>query len=62
MKRLLSYMNEMAAVVVDDLDVDFLNRAQKVTSFNLQTADLETLINKTSQELASTLTQGGERL
>ena len=43
MKRLLSYMNEMAAVVVDDLDVDFLNRAQKVTSFNLQTADLESL-------------------
>jgi len=31
----------MAAVNVSDLDVDFLNRAQRVTSFNLRTSDFE---------------------
>ena len=36
-------IQEMAAVNVADLDVNFLNRAQKVTSFNLKTSDFETL-------------------
>ena len=41
MLRLKSYLKEMAAVNVSDLDVDFLNRAQRVTSFNLRTSDFE---------------------
>ena len=36
-------IQEMAAMKVDDLDVEFLNRAQKITSFNLKTADFESL-------------------
>tara|TARA_B100000085_G_scaffold73866_1_gene66357 strand:+ start:168 stop:1010 length:843 start_codon:yes stop_codon:yes gene_type:complete len=34
-------IQEMAAVNVADLDMNFLNRAQKVTSFNLKTTDFE---------------------
>ena len=36
-------LQEMAAVNIADLDVNFLNRAQKVTSFNLRTRDFESL-------------------
>lgn len=36
-------IQEMAAVNVADLDNNFLNRAQKVTSFNLRTRDFESL-------------------
>lgn len=43
MKRLQSFLGEMAAVNVDDLNIEFLNRAQKITSFNLKSADFETL-------------------
>jgi len=43
MKRFNSYLKEMAMVNVSDLDVNFLNRAQKITSFNLKTADFESL-------------------
>lgn len=43
MKRLQGFLGEMANVSVDDLDVEFLNRAQKVTSFNLKSVDFETL-------------------
>jgi len=43
MKRLLNYMNEMAAVNVSDLDVEFLKRAQKITSFNLSPNDFISL-------------------
>lgn len=36
-------IQEMAAVNVADLDMNFLNRAQRVTSFNLKTGDFESL-------------------
>lgn len=36
-------IQEMAAVNIADLDVNFLNRAQRVTSFNLKTGDFESL-------------------
>jgi len=42
MKRLTTYLKEMAMVNVDDLDTEFMKRAQKVTSFNLSTSDFET--------------------
>ena len=38
-----SYITEMAAVNVSDLDADFLKRAQKVTSFNLSSGDFTSL-------------------
>ena len=38
-----SYLREMAAVSVADLDADFLRRAQKVTSFNLTSKDFTSL-------------------
>lgn len=43
MKRFNSYLKEMAMINVSDLDVNFLNRAQKITSFNLKAADFESL-------------------
>jgi hypothetical protein len=43
MNRLKTFINEMAAVNVADLDPKFLNRAQRVASFNLKTADFESL-------------------
>ena len=36
------YLQEMAAVNVAELDMKFLNRAQKVTSFNLKPSDFQT--------------------
>jgi hypothetical protein len=36
-------IQEMAAVNIADLDVNFLNRAQKVTSFNLKGTDFQSL-------------------
>ena len=41
-----SYMTEMAAVNVADLNLEFLKRAQKITSFNLSTKDFESLEHK----------------
>ncbi len=38
-----SYLREMAAVRVADLDANFLKRAQKVTSFNLASKDFTSL-------------------
>ena len=43
MQRFRTFLKEMAAVNVADLDTEFLKRAQKVTSFNLQTKDFESL-------------------
>ena len=43
MMKFKSYMTEMAAVNVSDLDADFLKRAQKVTSFNLSSGDFTSL-------------------
>lgn len=42
MKRLIPYLKEMAMVSAADLDSEFLARAQKVTSFNLSSADFTT--------------------
>jgi len=42
MKRFNSYLKEMAMVNVADLDTDFMARAEKVTSFNLSSADFTT--------------------
>jgi len=42
MKRLSTYLKEMAMVNVADLNSEFLKRAQKVTSFNLSPADFTT--------------------
>lgn len=42
MYRLKSFLREMAAVNVSSLDVDFLNRAQKITTFNLRPTDMQT--------------------
>lgn len=42
MQRFKTYLKEMAAVNVADLDMNFLNRAQKVTSFNLKPTDFQT--------------------
>ena len=41
MHRLTTFIQEMAAVKESNLDAAFLKRAQKVTSFNLRTADFE---------------------
>jgi len=43
MRRFTTHLKEMAVVNVADLDANFLNRAQRVTSFNLKTADFESL-------------------
>ena len=43
MFRLKSFIREMAAVNVSNLDVHFMNRAQKITSFNLRPADFESV-------------------
>ncbi len=43
MQRFRTYIKEMAAVNVADLDTEFLKRAQKITSFNLQAKDFESL-------------------
>ena len=43
MMKFRSYMTEMAAVNVSELDAEFLRRAQKITSFNLSTKDFESL-------------------
>ena len=42
MKSFRRYVTEMAAVTASDLDSDFLQRAQKVTSFNLTSSDFTT--------------------
>ena len=39
--RTYDMIREMAAVNVADLDMNFLNRAQKVTSFNLKPTDFQ---------------------
>lgn len=46
MKRLKTYIKEMAAMNVSEMDSEFLKRAQRVTSFNLRTADFESLDHK----------------
>ena len=46
MQRFRSFIKEMAAVNVADLDTEFLKRAQKITSFNLQAKDFESLTYK----------------
>lgn len=43
MRRFTTHLKEMAAVDIKELDIEFLNRAQKITSFNLKTADFETM-------------------
>lgn len=43
MMRLKQYINEMAAVAVTDLDIDFINRAEKISSFNLTEKDFQDL-------------------
>ena len=43
MFRLKTFIREMAAVNISDLDVHFMNRAQKITSFNLRPADFESV-------------------
>ena len=43
MQRFRTFLKEMAAVNIADLNTEFLKRAQKVTSFNLQTKDFESL-------------------
>jgi hypothetical protein len=43
MRKFITHLKEMAAVNVNELDIEFLNRAQKITSFNLKTADFETM-------------------
>lgn len=43
MKRFTTHLKEMAMINVADLDNNFLNRAQKITSFNLKAADFESL-------------------
>ena len=40
MRRFKTFIQEMAAVNVADLDTEFLKRAQKITSFNLQAKEL----------------------
>jgi len=45
MKSFKSYIKE-ATISVDDLNMDFIRRAEKVTSFNLQTSDFESTENK----------------
>ena len=45
MKSFKSYIKE-ATISVDDLDMDFIRRAEKVTSFNLETTDFESTENK----------------
>lgn len=44
-KTFKTYITE-ASISVDDLNMDFLRRAEKVTSFNLTTADFESTENK----------------
>jgi len=46
MKSFKSYIKE-ATISVDDLNMDFIRRAEKVTSFNLQTSDFESTEHKT---------------
>ena len=41
--RTYDMINEMAAAKVSDLDADFLNRAQRITSFNLRGDDFTSL-------------------
>lgn len=43
MKRFSTHLREMADVNIANLDVNFLNRAQRVTSFNLKSSDFESL-------------------
>ena len=43
MQRFKNFFTEMAAANIEDLDHDFLKRAQKVTSFNLSSSDFTTL-------------------
>ena len=43
MKSFTGYINEMAAKAIADLDTEFLKRAQKVTSFNITSADFTKL-------------------
>jgi len=43
MKKFKGYLKEMAAIDASDLDSKFLQRAQKVTSFNLKPVDFQSL-------------------
>lgn len=43
MQRFRTYLNEMAMINVADLDADFLKRAQRITSFNLNGDDFTSL-------------------
>ena len=43
MKKFKGYLKEMAAIDASDLDSKFLQRAQKVTSFNLSPNDFTSL-------------------
>lgn len=46
MRKFSNYVTEMAAISVNDLDAEFIRRAMKVTSFNLNAKDFESLKNK----------------
>lgn len=43
MERFKTYLKEMAMINVADLDADFLKRAQRITSFNLDGSDFTSL-------------------
>ena len=46
MKRFRSFIREMAAVSINDLDMTFIKRAERVTSFNISSTDFQTTKNK----------------
>ena len=46
MQRFRTYIKEMAAVSINDLDMAFIKRAERVTSFNLSASDFQSINNK----------------
>lgn len=46
MQRFRTYLKEMAAVSINDLDMSFIKRAERVTSFNLSSTDFQSVKNK----------------
>jgi len=46
MQRLKYYLKEMAAVSINDLDMTFIKRAERVTSFNISAKDFQSINNK----------------
>ena len=46
MKKFRTYLKEMAAVSINDLDMNFIKRAERVTSFNIGPGDFQKTKNK----------------